>query len=77
MLEAKYIREHLDEVRERLSQRGQSVPLEQFVSIDSERRKTLQEWERLRALQKKASILRSLIAPVASAPTRRSGFMSL
>jgi seryl-tRNA synthetase len=55
MLEAKYIRDHLDEVRERLELRGQSISLNQFVSLDSERRKTIQEWERLRALQKKVS----------------------
>jgi seryl-tRNA synthetase len=55
MLEAKYIRDHLDEVRERLSSRGQTISLDQFVTIDGERRKTLQEWERLRALQKKVS----------------------
>jgi seryl-tRNA synthetase len=55
MLEAKYIREHLDEVRERLALRGQAVNLDQFISIDGERRKTIQEWERLRALQKKVS----------------------
>jgi seryl-tRNA synthetase len=55
MLEAKYIREHLDEVREKLASRGQAIDLDQFVLIDSERRKTIQEWERLRALQKKVS----------------------
>ena len=55
MLEAKYIREHLDEVRGRLALRGQAVNLDQFVSIDGQRRKTIQEWERLRALQKKVS----------------------
>jgi len=55
MLEAKYIREHLDEVRQRLAQRGQAVNFDQFVSIDGERRKAIQEWERLRALQKKVS----------------------
>jgi len=55
MLEAKYIREHLDEVRERLELRGQSISLNQFVSLDSERRKAIQEWEKLRALQKKVS----------------------
>jgi seryl-tRNA synthetase len=55
MLEAKYIREHLDEVRERLALRGQAINLDQFVLIDGERRKTIQEWERLRALQKKVS----------------------
>ncbi len=55
MLEAKYIREHLDEVRERLSTRGQMINLDSFVQIDGERRKAVQEWERLRALQKKVS----------------------
>lgn len=55
MLEAKYIREHLEEVQERLALRGQNISLDQFVTIDHERRKKLQEWERLRALQKKVS----------------------
>ncbi len=55
MLEAKYIREHLDEVRERLALRGQAINLDQFVVIDGDRRKAIQEWERLRALQKKVS----------------------
>jgi len=55
MLEAKYIREHLEEVRERLATRGQAINLDQFVLIDGERRKAIQEWERLRALQKKVS----------------------
>jgi seryl-tRNA synthetase len=55
MLEAKYIREHLDEVRERLASRGQAINLDGFVLIDGERRKTIQEWERLRSLQKKVS----------------------
>jgi len=55
MLDAKYIREHIDEVRERLSRRGQPFSLDQFILIDSERRKAIQEWERLRSLQKKVS----------------------
>jgi len=55
MLEAKYIREHIDEVQEALALRGQAISLEQFVSIDGERRKAIQEWEKLRALQKKVS----------------------
>jgi seryl-tRNA synthetase len=55
MLEAKYIREHLDEVREKLALRDQTISLGQFVLIDGERRKAIQEWERLRALQKKVS----------------------
>jgi seryl-tRNA synthetase len=55
MLEAKYIRDHLDEVRQRLGLRGQNIDLDQFVRIDGERRKAIQEWEQLRALQKKVS----------------------
>jgi seryl-tRNA synthetase len=55
MLEAKYIREHLDEVRERLALRGQNINLDKFVLIDGERRKAIYEWERLRSLQKKVS----------------------
>jgi seryl-tRNA synthetase len=55
MLDAKYIREHIDEVRGRLGLRGQAFSLDQFVLIDGERRKAIQEWERLRALQKKVS----------------------
>jgi seryl-tRNA synthetase len=55
MLDAKYIREHIDEVREKLNRRGQPLSLDQFALIDSERRKAIQEWERLRSLQKKVS----------------------
>ncbi|MDP2971476.1 MAG: serine--tRNA ligase [Deltaproteobacteria bacterium] len=55
MLEAKYIRDHLEEVQARLASRGQMISLDQFVTIDGERRETLQEWERLRAIQKKVS----------------------
>ena len=55
MLDAKYIREHLEEVRDRIALRGQTINFDQFLLIDGERRKNLQEWERLRALQKKVS----------------------
>ncbi len=55
MLEAKYIREHIDEVREKLTLRDQTINLDKFLSIDEERRKSIQEWEKLRALQKKVS----------------------
>ena len=55
MLDGKYIREHLDEVRERLGRRGQAINLDSFTAMDGERRKSIQEWEKLRALQKKVS----------------------
>jgi seryl-tRNA synthetase len=55
MLEAKYIREHIDEVKEKLVLRDQTINLDRFLAIDEERRRTIQEWEKLRALQKKVS----------------------
>jgi seryl-tRNA synthetase len=55
MLDAKYLREHIQEVKEKLFLRDQTINLGKFLSIDEERRKTIQEWERLRALQKKVS----------------------
>ena len=55
MLEARYIREHFNEVKERLALRGQPVSLDKFLTVDEERRKAIQEWERLRAYQKKVS----------------------
>jgi len=55
MLEAKYIREHFAEVKERLALRGQPVDLDLFLSVDEERRKAIQEWESRRAYQKKVS----------------------
>lgn len=55
MLEARYIRDHLEEVQARLALRGQNISLDQFVAIDAERRRALKEWEELRAAQKKVS----------------------
>jgi seryl-tRNA synthetase len=55
MLDAKYLREHIQEAKEKLFLRDQTINLDKFLSIDEERRKTIQEWERLRALQKKVS----------------------
>jgi seryl-tRNA synthetase len=55
MLEAKFIREHVEEVRERIGLRGGIIDFGRFVAIDGERRKAVQEWESLRALQKKVS----------------------
>jgi seryl-tRNA synthetase len=55
MLDARYIRDHLEEVRERLSLRGQSINFVRFIEIDGERRKAIQNWEGLRARQKKVT----------------------
>jgi seryl-tRNA synthetase len=45
----------MNEVQEKLALRGQAIGLEPFISIDGERRRAIQEWEKLRALQKKVS----------------------
>ena len=45
MLEARYIRERIDEVRARLGLRGHIVNLERFIEINGDRRKTIQAWE--------------------------------
>jgi seryl-tRNA synthetase len=55
MLDGRYIREHLEEVRERLSLRGQSINFNRFIEVDGERRKAIQTWEGLRARQKKVT----------------------
>ncbi|OGP95242.1 MAG: serine--tRNA ligase [Deltaproteobacteria bacterium RBG_16_47_11] len=55
MLEAKYVREHIDDVKGKLFLRDQTINLDKFLSVDEERRKAIQEWEKLRALQKKVS----------------------
>lgn len=48
MLDVKYIRDHIDEVKERIGTRGTSVDWERFLQLDVERRGLLQEVESLR-----------------------------
>ena len=48
MLDFKYVRDHLDVVRERLAQRGASIDWDSFLRIDAERRELLVEVETLR-----------------------------
>ncbi len=55
MLDLKYTREHLEEVREKIGRRGQSVDWEGFTRLDSERRAILQETESLRAQRNQVS----------------------
>ncbi|MBI5968402.1 MAG: serine--tRNA ligase [Deltaproteobacteria bacterium] len=55
MLDIKFVREHLDEVKEKISRRSQVINWELFVRLDSERREILQESELLRAQRNQVS----------------------
>jgi seryl-tRNA synthetase len=48
MLDYKFVRDHLDVVRERLAQRGAGIDWDSFLRIDAERRELLVEVETLR-----------------------------
>jgi seryl-tRNA synthetase len=55
MLDAKYIRENLEQVEAQLKKRGESVSLGSFREYDGRRRELLQEGEALKALRNKVS----------------------
>ncbi len=55
MLDLKYTREHLEEVKEKIGRRGQTVDWERFAQLDAERREILQESESLRAQRNQVS----------------------
>ena len=48
MLDLKYVRDHIDEVRERIAPRGIEVDWERFLELDASRRDILKEVENLR-----------------------------
>jgi len=55
MLDLKYTRDHLEEVKEKIGRRGQAIDWDRFSHLDSERREILQEAESLRAQRNQAS----------------------
>jgi len=55
MLDLKYTRDHLEEVKEKIGRRGQVVDWERFAQLDAERRQILQESESLRAQRNQVS----------------------
>lgn len=57
MLDLKFVREHLPEVKERIRSRGQNVNWDLFISLDQERREIIQEAEQLRAKRNQFSEL--------------------
>lgn len=48
MLDLKYVRDHIDEIREKTEQRGTEVDLNNFLELDASRRELLKEVESLR-----------------------------
>jgi seryl-tRNA synthetase len=55
MLDLKYTREHLGEVKEKIGRRGQSIDWNRFAMLDAERREILLESESLRAQRNQVS----------------------
>ncbi len=57
MLDLKFVRENLNEVREKISRRGQAINWDLFINLDKERREIIQEVESLRAKRNQFSDL--------------------
>jgi seryl-tRNA synthetase len=55
MLDPKFIRDNFDLVKQKLAARGVKLDLEQFLTLDKQRREMLQEIEKLRAERNQAS----------------------
>ena len=55
MLDFKYLRDHIDQVKEKIAQRGTSIDWETFFELDASRRELLQEVENLRFQRNTAS----------------------
>ena len=49
MLDLKFVREHFEEVKEKIGRRGQAIDWDFFATLDAERRAIIQEAEGLRA----------------------------
>ena len=55
MLDAKFIRDNVELVKQKLAARGVKLDLEQFLALEKQRREMLQEIEKLRAERNQAS----------------------
>ena len=55
MLDIKYLRDHIDEVKERVGTRGTTIDWESFLKLDAARRELLQEVESLRCQRNEVS----------------------
>jgi len=57
VLDLKFVRDHLNEVKEKIGRRGQVIDWDLFIELDSQRREVLQESEGLRAQRNRVSDL--------------------
>jgi len=57
MLDLKFVREHWEEVKEKVGRRGQAIGWDSFARLDSQRREILQETESLRSQRNQVSDL--------------------
>ena len=57
MLDLKFVREHWEEVTEKVGRRGQAIDWDSFARLDAERREILRETESLRAQRNQVSDL--------------------
>lgn len=57
MLDLKFVREHWEEVKEKIGRRGQAIDWDSFARLDAERREILQETESWRAQRNQVSEL--------------------
>ena len=57
MLDLKFVREHGEEVKEKIGRRGQAIDWDSFARLDAERREILQETESWRARRNQVSDL--------------------
>jgi len=55
MLARDYLREHADDYRLALKNRGSSADIERFLELDTERRRTIAQVEQLKAQRNNAS----------------------
>ena len=55
MLDAKFIRENIELVKQKLAARGTKLDIGEFISLDKKRREIVQETERLRCERNQAS----------------------
>jgi len=57
VLDLKFVREHWEEVKEKVGRRGQAIDWDSFAGLDAERREILRETESLRAQRNQVSDL--------------------
>jgi seryl-tRNA synthetase len=55
MLDIKYLKDNIDLIKKKMSERGQQIDFDYFIQLDSTRRSILQEVENLRGERNRVS----------------------